>query len=153
MKQSWGETFLGESECLAIDVYSNFPGETAWNMTTRLKFNLRFWWEVTEAEYRRIVADRRTEWVRGPNRFCWMVLRVCWGRSLFLSLKHVGLKIRKVTLRFTTIIISFAAVLHPSHQSVPPHINRWGCGKEGSRLPWSFPGKTFFVTLAIAGEM
>lgn len=22
----------------------------------------------------------------------------------------------------------------------------WGCGKEGSRLPWSFPDKTFFVS-------
>ena len=48
----------------------------------------------------------------------------------FLDLTRVALKIRKVTLRFTTIRISFAAVLHPSHQCVPPHFQPEVVGKK-----------------------
>lgn len=63
----------------------------------------------------------------------------------FLDLTRVALKIPKVTLRFTTIRISFAAVLSQSPMCAAT-FPAWGCGKEGSRLPWSFPDKTFFVT-------
>ena len=67
--------------------------------------------EVTEAEYRRIVADRRTEWVRGPRPFLLNgSLEFVREYVVFLDLTRVALKIRKVTLRFTTIRIPLAAV-------------------------------------------
>lgn len=63
----------------------------------------------------------------------------------FLDLTRVALKIPKVTLRFTTIRISFAAVLHPSHQCVPPHFQPEVVGKKDPGYLDRSLARPFFV--------
>lgn len=114
--------------------------------TSRLKY-LRFWCDGGHWSWVSENCCRQAYWMgKGAKAvFAEWFFRVSWGICFFRShtcCAEDSQSYSKVYNHQNIICSSFTSQSPMCAATFPA----WGCGKEGSRLPWSFPGKTIYVT-------